>query len=335
MNAIGPTNSDVRVWEQLEEKVGYISFFGNFHDNVLAGFPRSKAKLEPFGAVIKKKDDEVVEEIVPAVVVAVVDEKHVAAEIEKSEDESEEESTDEESEDDVSYYEGVNQLKLTFDENTSFDEVFAAQEKPADDKAAAAKKAAQEERLSSALGKIAALKKMASLTETAAPKATAKKSAAEEIPREEEIAQTSDTIPENEVADEKKVASEKSIPAEETAPAESACKKTGPETAIEETSPKMPSNVKDDNIIVEDSDTEAPSTGNVTYEDSSELTMDDSELLETPVTANTSFQADHDEASEEKGSTKEIGHVSFSDNNDYADDGGEFSYFPSLCSYFL
>lgn len=50
MDILGPTNTDIQLWEGLEQKVGYISFFNHFHDNVLAGFPRTKFTLEPFNA---------------------------------------------------------------------------------------------------------------------------------------------------------------------------------------------------------------------------------------------------------------------------------------------
>ena len=298
--------------------------------------------------------------------------------------------------------EDTGKIKLTFNESLSFEDEFAAQEKPVGENAAAAKQADQEKRLSSALDKISALKKMASLNEAAAPKTTAKKSAAKKV------AQTGDAIPENGVPDEKSIVSEKNISADER---NIAADETTPETAIEETSLEQPaggdemipspdttSNIKDDGIMIEDLNGEtpdpepfnyfkspsqlstdpksapgspisddsvtkqvdahlepsgrqsppsknhgneqsgeksgagnsvspAPSTGNITCEDSCELMPDDSELPETPLTANTSFQVDDGQTCEERGDTKETGDVSFSDDNHHG--GGEFSYFPS------
>jgi hypothetical protein len=45
MDDLGDTVTSRDVWKRLEEKVGYIAFFAHFHDNPLAGFPRTKFKL--------------------------------------------------------------------------------------------------------------------------------------------------------------------------------------------------------------------------------------------------------------------------------------------------
>jgi hypothetical protein len=45
MDNLGDTVTNRNVWKKLEEKVGHIAFFAHFHDNPLAGFPRTKFKL--------------------------------------------------------------------------------------------------------------------------------------------------------------------------------------------------------------------------------------------------------------------------------------------------
>ena len=45
MESLGDTVTDPKVWKKLEEKIGYIAFFHHFHDNPLAGFPRTKSEL--------------------------------------------------------------------------------------------------------------------------------------------------------------------------------------------------------------------------------------------------------------------------------------------------
>jgi hypothetical protein len=207
MDAIGPTNTDVKAWEQLEEKVGYISFFGHFLDNILAGFPRTKFKLPLFKPVARMGNMNVKE---------VTGGKNNATEDEKaknnvtgddnhaSEDEKAQENvTGDENqavEDEKPKKKDDDEINLTFKDNDFdveliFKDLFAAKEKPAaDEKAAAAdQKAAAEKKGKSALAKLAALKNMAGLKNPAGQECAAKKSTTEKDDAKKAVAQKSIT----------------------------------------------------------------------------------------------------------------------------------------------
>lgn len=162
MDAVGPTNTKIQLWEQLEKKVGYISFFGHFQDNVLAGFPRTKIPLEPFKAVVSHDGEKTVTKGEAGSKGKVTAKKNV------KDEESEDDEDDDSEEDDE------NEVKFLDDEF-----IFGNELPLVEVKTVAEKKAALGTTMNSAFEKLAALKKIAALKGAAIPQPIAYKPAAE------------------------------------------------------------------------------------------------------------------------------------------------------------